>query len=695
MEKSFWEKPIRIIQNNLRAIDAVNLDVEALIREQRDYGTNAIIANAGGLLSWYDSKIAEQPKNAYLEFDYVEAVIREAHKYGIKVLLRMDVSNVYEEEAKLHPERVRRDVNGNPTHDLGMLQSCFNSDKWQTYNFEVLKELLESYDADGIFYNAVHYAFCHCDHCREKYLKDTGRQLPESLHTDTEEGRAYIRYRYNEVTEYFKRVSKFIKDKKPDAILALCNNLASDWPEFNCFSGWDTVPLMGVQDIQANEAVNTVLRRQPKWIYLAGENARMANAMNKRSLVCLHHSGQIGRRAAQAPAQLVYDILQTAAFGGSPAINLIGTFEQDDRKSLPALKSVYNYLKINNDVYDGLINKAKVAVVFSKKSVDFESGRELKATSLSEIISNNYPSRHLQEYRGIYEALVQKHIPFDVLHDGILTSVNLKKYDAILLPSVTCMDEEQIAAVDAYVERGGALVVTGDGAATKDACGRDRGKFGLQCLPFEMISSKSTEEGYLRVEDKRVWKSFAEVDSIGFMGSWMNLIPREDAEVTGKDLYRVPKVKINKPEYAYTTEITKEPGLLAVKYGKGMAAILPWNIGMLFREYGIVENDKLLSDLLDWMGVTRDLHTNAPYTVEVAWGEGRTGEVLHLMNATGLQGKPQIDEIFLHDITVSLRTQALRAGSLTTCSIYETQHDGEYLTIRIPKLGIYEAISIQ
>lgn len=694
MEKSFWELPIRIIQNNLRAIDAVNLDVEALIREQLDYGTNAIIANAGGLLSWYDSKIAEQPKNTYLEYDYVGAVIQEAHKHGIKVLLRMDVSNVYAEEAKLHPDRVRKDAEGNPTYDLGMLQSCFNSDKWQNYNFEVLNELLERYDADGIFYNAVHYAFCHCDHCREKYLKDTGKELPDKLFTNTEEGRTYIQYRYHEVTEYFRRVSKFIKERKPDAILVLCNNLASDWPEFNCFSGWDTVPLMEVQGIQANEAVNTVLRRQPKWIYLAGENARIANAMNKKSLECLHHSGQIGRRSAQAPPQLVYDIIQTAAFGGNPVINLIGTFEQDDRKALPALKKVFNYLKNNTKIYKGLVNKAKAAVVFSKKSIDFESGRELKASSLFEIISNNYPGRHLPEYRGIYEALVQQHIPFDVLHDGFLISADLAKYEAVFLPSVTCMEDEQIAVIDAYVEQGGSLIVTGAGAATKDAYGRERGKFGLKSLPFEIVCNK-TEEGYLRVEDKNVWKSFSEVDCIGFMGSWMNLIPREGTKVIRRDLFRVPKVKINKPEFAYTTEITDEPGLLAVSYGKGTTVILPWNIGTLFREYGIVENDHLLSDLLDWMGVTRDLYTNAPYTVEAAWGEGSAGEVLHLINAAGLQGKPHIDEIFLYDITVSLRTKGHKAVSLTTGSVYETQRDGEYLTIKIPKAGIYEAVSIE
>ena len=695
MELTLWDKPFRIIQNNLRAIDAEGMDVKELIKEQYEYGTNVFIANAGGLLSWYDSDLEEQERNPYLDFDYVGQVIEEAHKYDMKVLLRLDVSNLSEELAKKHPDWLRRDSEGNAPLDLGMVQDCFNSPMWESYNFKLIKELFEKYNPDGIFYNAVHYGFCHCDVCKEKYKKDTGMELPQVIQTGTEEGKTYIRYRYAQVSQYTKRVKEYIYSLKPDAVLAIVSNIASDTPDFNLFSGWDTVPFMQAHDLQVSEAVNHVWRKHPKWVYLPGENARIANAMGRQTMICLHYSANLGRRAAQPAAQLLYDIAQTAAFGGSPAMNISGTFDIDDRKGLSGIKKIYNYLKDNSDAYEGLSNKANVALVFSQSTVNFETPRDIKANSFFEIMMENYESPHMEEYRGIYAALVGQHIPFDVLHDDTLPSKDLSQYDIIVLSSLTCLSDEQIKIIDEYVENGGKILVTGQMAATKDKEGRSRGKSGLKCLQVDVKSyDKNMSGGYMRLEDKSVWTSFADVDCVAFSGSWTHIASKNGEDVMREDLYRIPQVKINKPEFAFTSEKTNEPGLIVTKYEKGTVAVMPWDIGTLFRKYSIADNGAIISDLLDYLKIDKDIYTNAPYSVEVALGKSKAGEILHLINGTGLQSMGQLEEIPVHDIKISVRTDAQNALSLTTKQSYETKRNGEFLEITIPKIGMLEAINL-
>ncbi len=688
----FWNNPVRIVQNNLRAIDALNLDVAALIKQHIEYGCNALVVNAGGLLSWYDSEVSGQPHNPFLSEDYVGKVMEEARRNGLKVLLRMDVSNLSEAEAKEHPDWIRRDVNGNAAYDLGMIQSCFNSPKWNEYNLEVLDELLSKYRPDGIFYNAVHYGFCHCETCKQKYFNDTGRTLPDTLNSGTEEGRSFMLYRNKQAIERFSKIHEFIHDRLPDAVLAPVSSLTSDFPEFNCFSGWDTVPFSKEgQDIQVSEAANNVMRKQPKYIYLAGENALLANVMNKPNMICLHYSAQLGRRASQPAAQLTYDMMQSSAFGAGLCLNVIGTFDLDDRRSLPVIKSTFNYLKTNEKYYNAIKNSADIGIIYSKASIDFADGRDRKETCMADILSEGYTSPHLNEYRGVYESLVQRHIPFDVLHDGFLLDAELSRYHTLFLPGVTCMSDEQAKKLDSYVNNGGNLIITGRLPGTQDEFGRPRELSALACFLYDVLSEDPVG-GYLIFGSKEQFPSFESIDRIGIAGKFANLKPKSGAVTFLRELNREPQAKCHKPEFSYVEELTDDYGLFCTGFGKGKVVVLPWDCGSLQRQYGIAEIDMLISDLLHWLNWKETVTTNAPYSVQLISSKCPEGRLIHLINGTGLQSKPQLEVVPLPNITVSYRCTDNSAISIKSGEILTSVRSGEFLEVSIPVLNEFECI---
>ncbi len=81
------------------------------------------------------------------------------------------------------------------------------------------------------------------------------------------------------------------------------------------------------------------------------------------------------------------------------------------------------------------------------------------------------PEKCLYDYLGWSQALTELHFQWDALLDDQLCFERLQPYKAVVLPSTICLSDEAVAALDAYVDAGGALVISGE-AGTR--FGRER-----------------------------------------------------------------------------------------------------------------------------------------------------------------------------------------------------------------------------
>ncbi len=118
-DKSFWKKPFRLIQPNLRKIDAVTINVKDIVEEVQNYGANAMIVNGGGIIAWYPTDNPYQQVNDFMEGDILHDFIETAHSKGIKVLVRMDISKSFQHVLEQHPDWFRKDINGNVKKNIG------------------------------------------------------------------------------------------------------------------------------------------------------------------------------------------------------------------------------------------------------------------------------------------------------------------------------------------------------------------------------------------------------------------------------------------------------------------------------------------------------------------------------------------------------------------------------------------------
>ena len=689
MQKDFWQKPFLMLQQNLRKIDAKGIGsnelAKQLIDEIDDYGGNAILANAGGIVAWYPTELSFQKPNEFLKGDFIEDILSEAHGRDMGVSLRLDISKQYDGQYDSHPDWFIHDRQGKPAREWEMLATCFNGPYWQKHNFELIDEILGRYDPDGFFYNSYRYRDCYCERCRGAFKEATGHELPERESWDDPLWREYVGYRYRAFEDYSVRLRDYVHSRKPDVIVALPVFITLDEPERLCRAGWRAEG-MRVPDLLTTEAFNALGRPFPKWIYLGAEESRISRTLGKSLFVGITFSEVFAsRRSGQPAPQLAYDIMQVAAHGGNPVLAVSGTFDQDDRKALPAAKQAYRFLKEHGQYYEDLKSVGKTMLYYSQKTMDFYGRGQSR-------------ERALFEYRGLYEVLVHNHLQFDVIHDGAMEGAKLSKYKTVILPNVACLDDDEIALIDGFVKEGGNLVATYE-TSLFDEEGRPRDGYGLNCLPFSVRERRDMVGSYLLIQDKNLLKSFHDVDLMALNGELLCVEYAGSENVEFQDLMSTPLVRNNTPEFAYWEGVGKDPGLLCLRIGKGRVVYLPWSIGKLYHLQGVPEYSLTMADLIDFLNGEREVRTNAPASVEVSLARGRKGLVIHLLNSTGQQSKPQTEVIPLYDITVSVSAEhrTARPGaarSLVTNQALDCRLEGDRLSITLPKLNVYEAISV-
>lgn len=179
LEAAWWMTPRRMIQTNLREIDA-RMDLDAYVAALADCQANVVLFNVGGIVANYPTDLPFHYRNPHMQGDLTAEVVRRLHAQDVRVIARFDFSKVNESIAAQHPEWLSRDSHGNayPPYN-GQQPTCLNGGYQQECLFAILAEALERYPLDGIFFNMIGYprqdysgrdlGICQCDGCKTRF----------------------------------------------------------------------------------------------------------------------------------------------------------------------------------------------------------------------------------------------------------------------------------------------------------------------------------------------------------------------------------------------------------------------------------------------------------------------------------------------------------------------------------------------
>jgi hypothetical protein len=623
--KWWMEEPIRFLQTNLRERDST-IDPKRLVQQVAEFGANVFLCNMGGIVAQYPTDVEFHYRSTFLPpgRDLFGEVLQEAHARKIRVIGRFDLSKTEKPVYDAHPEWFFLRTNGQPHVFNGLYSACINGGYYREHGIKILTEALERYAVDGLFFNmfgnpTTDYGGnsmgpCQCDQCQARFEKRFGRKLPARL--DDPDYRAFMRDSSSEVAGIF---AELIHQLRPGA-------------GFFTYIDEHTDGIMS----ESNTAVGRPL---PLWPYSASDNVNRALNSEPGKMcfnLCMSFVDYSWRFVTVPPAEIRLRLHQNLAHGAPPALVVIGTMDQEDRQSLIAGKSIFEWHERHPDLYVGQRSAARVLLL---------TGDQQTA------------------YRGFFRLLSEQHIPFAVSSNLKWLDDPERKFDLVIVPSGRAAPE-----LDRYVREGGALLIAG---ATAPAAPLVIGK---------VATKRERVQATWRIHDHDLLPSLKHTNLLLLDGEYAEMAPLAQPLLT-----LIPPAMGSPPEKVWADKVeTRIPGLVLADHGKGRLAYIPWDVGGLYYRHSSQGHAGLMADVIDHLLARhggRQLLTNAHPLLEITVMNqpSRNRTLVHFVNVSGHSSTAYFPPIEMHDIHVEL------AGTFTTATAI---HGDQQLPVTSPKNGV-------
>lgn len=681
--KDWAKRPFRLIQTNLREPD-VRQDPRKVVRDIRDYGGDAILTNVGGIVSFYPSALEYQYQNPFLQpgQDYVAETIAAARAENLAVIGRFDLSKTMKKEAyQAHPEWFMLNRDGSPRIYAGIYTACPNGEWYQDYGLRILREGLERYDLDGLFFNAsnpygttdyggVDRGNCACRNCQRRFREMYGHDLPKVEGFSDPVWSEYLEFQERTADELTKQIYSVARSIRPNAAIMGRGNI-------HC-------------DVLRNEVQRRVDRPAPEWPYQAGEHLREYAAIapgKPIAATATTHLDYPWRQALESGPAHMLRFAQSLANGGALDLYLMGSFDdQEDKRFIPETRKLFHWYAANEARYAGLEPASRVALYHSRRQARWGGA---------------HPSGKLSEkaWRGTYSALVDRRIPFwmvdnERVADGT-TKLTPDYYDAIILPNVTILTDAEAAALDAYVAAGGLVIATGQTGGF-DRLGTARPAMAMKTSPIARWGEAVDAHGWT-FDVSRATGLNLDGPKIPVTGDYYRGTLTPDA---ANLLPRAPEQRFGPPEFSYAIPGATggpEPGILVRTTGKGRSVHLPWHPDNHYYRDGITDHAGLFAGLLAAYAPPPPIRLEGPGAVELTlMRQPSTGRMLaHVINYSGQRGGLYDEPALLRDLRLGMRSgsgaDALLAGTRLQPSAAD--RDG-YHWVTLPPVRYFEAVSI-
>ena len=265
----WWEKPYRIVQTNLRLIDG-GLDPDELAREVREFGASALTFNVGGIFAFYPTQLPLHAMNPYLAGDLVRDMLEAAHRVGLKMVGRFDLSKGTKVAYNEHPDWFVHNKAGKPQEYNGTYQACVNGGWAKDYSLRILQESVLRYELDGAFFNMTGYqpvdysgkyhGICWCRNCQDGFAQMFDRELPEREDFSDPSYADYLQFKLRTSEVAAQLIYDTVKSLRPNTGVMGNNG-------------------QGACDFMRLELQRAVSRPAPEWPHQAGELARWGAAV--------------------------------------------------------------------------------------------------------------------------------------------------------------------------------------------------------------------------------------------------------------------------------------------------------------------------------------------------------------------------------------------------------------------------------
>ena len=695
---TWYERPMRWAQLVLVENDPGSFDPDFWLDYFKRTHSDAVCLSAGGVVAYYPTDVPFHHRSLWLEgSDPFAYLVDGCRKMNMSIIGRSDPHACWEDVYRAHPDWIQTEANGK------LRKHWSNPELWVTcalgpYNFEFMdqvhQEVMERYQLDGIFSNRwAGHGICYCKHCQDNFKEYSGLDLPRS--NADPGGQTTTRFYLKDPT-YLKwsewRIVRLrelwnLWDGTMRAVKLESRFIPNGFP--------DRIVTGELSDIFFTDHQ---ARRGLVAPYDNGRRAKELRAtMGMKPLGGIFSIGTEEeyrwKDSVQNGAEIKIWVSECLANNMRPWWVKFGGINYDQRW-LPVVEEIYQFA-FENETYLRNTNPiANVAMVYSEQTSRRYGGEAWQQN----------PEQHAD---GMYHALIEARIPFEMVNDQLLDAEHLEPFQLLILPNIAALSDEQCAQLKAFADGGGSILATFETSLYNEE-GARRTDFGLSEL-FGVSSTGKVEgpmkNSYLRLKQ----------DSDGSFHPILRGL--EDAYRIINGIHRV-EVKANTSfpspvtliptypdlpmEHVYPREpetTTRE--LYLREHGSSRIAYIPWDIDRSFWKILTVDHGKLLGNVIRWTLNERPVvEVEGVGVLDVtAWAQENSMTV-HLVNLTNpmmLKGPfRELIPVGMQKVSVKLPASAtiksVKLLKAETSAPYKIAHGR--LETEVPSILDHEIIAI-
>lgn len=557
--------------------------------------------------------------------DIVRELTEGLRDEGITVIAYINIWSKW--ACQEHPDWQCLNQNGEPTLSYMWNQpgrygeACMNS-PYQEYVLKLVRELCENYEFQGLWVDMILWrVMCYCPHCRERFRKETGYELPEKVDWDDVVWRTWLKKREEWNYEFFENIINTAKAIKPDLTI-MCNS--ANYPNYFMGASLEFLRLGEFIGGDFNMArynhafeckfYNSVTANKP-FEFLGSV---MDPDLYEHSIV---------KSMEHLRSLMGSTLLNNGRYGFIDAIDPAGTLNDRVYKRMAELYSI-----------ERKYEKYLCPEVTFLSDVGLYTNMESKinpANNGNRVLESPLSSPHQDGVRKMAEPLIDQHITFSVLTPYDLD--RLADYKIIILDWLMVLSEKEAEAFEKYVGQGGCLYVQGETAVYNEAFQRvEKGRLQevLGAYSSGKVGSKITyirpKEGFgellcgydkehpLSVNASQVELKLLSGEPLAYVT--LPLVDPEDKEKFASAITDPPG------------QHTEFPSIVFNQYGKGRTI---WSAAQ-FEYMKKPDQRKVFRNLLEKLldGRKWTIETNAPRCVEMSiyHQEEKGRYILNLLN---------------------------------------------------------------
>jgi hypothetical protein len=688
-------------QLNLNERDPLTLNVAEWMDYWASLKLDTLLFNGGGIVAFYPTAVPYHHRSESLGSRDLFGELAAATKArGMRLVARMDCNYAYEDALKAHPEWFERDADGSPrphNESPWLFKTCMFSPYFTEQMPAIYREIAERYPVDGFFTNGWpstgELVVCHCESCRRVFRDRVGATPPARTEATNGYYRRYYDAYMDRVLDVWRRWQAVVGEKRPDVVYV--GNLGGGIRTVK------NVKRLGEAAMWFNADHQGRGGDTPIWD--CAQQGRVAHAvMNGRTITnvtgAYSNSRPTWRHVAKAPAETTMWLAQTTASGMVPWFHWLGGAPEDTRWK-PVGRDFFTWLAANEPHFRNRRSVADVAVLYPQRTIAFyRSGTGPQAWRGSERAQT---TDYLQ---GLYYALLEGRILFDLVHEDNLGADTLGRYRALLLPNAAYLSDDHCARIREYAARGGSLLATFE-TARYDEWGDSRFEPGLG----DLFGVSAAEEiagpagnSYMRIEAQHPILA-------GFDGT--RLLPGPDERVVirgaaddtsaAAPLTVVPYYPAFPPEMVFPrTPRTDQPAVVLRQNGRSRLAYFAGDVDRTFWRSGNPDLGLLLQNTVRWLrgGDRPAVSLEGDGVVEAFAWETEPGYALHLLNYTN----PNMTRGFVRkfypvgpqraEFRVARRIRAVR--TLRSPRDLRFTQDDEMVRFEVPSVTDYEVVAL-